>query len=128
MAEQRIEAGRRRAEALGWVASALVAVCCLSAAAALLKLTPVFAELFRGLGVELPGVTRFVIATSSWFLPILFVGAAIAVIAKEFMMCDAGSRLATTLVIFVAAGSCVGLVVFAMYLPLLEMVRKLATK
>jgi hypothetical protein len=85
-------------------------------------------HIVSGLGVELPGATRFLLATYVWLFPVFFVGAAILVIAKEFVMRDVRGRLAATLVIFVTAASSVGLVVFVLHLPLLELVRKLASK
>jgi NADH:ubiquinone oxidoreductase subunit K len=68
------------------------------------------------------------LATYAWLFPVFFVGAAILVIAKEFVMRDVRGRLAATLVIFVTAASSVGLAVLVLYLPLLELLRKLGSR
>jgi type II secretory pathway component PulF len=94
----------------------------------LVRSIEIFNTLFQGLGVQLPGATRFLLVTYVWLFPFLFVGAAILVIAKELVMRDVRGRLAATLVIFVAAASSVGLVVFVLYLPVLELLRKLVSK
>ena len=113
---------------LGWGASMLVSLGCLFACLVLVRSIGIFNTLFQGLGVELPGATRFLLATYVWLFPIFFVGAAILVIAKEFVMRDVRGRLAATLIIFITAASSVGLVVLVLYLPVLELVRRLASK
>src|SRR6266850_3259170 len=98
-----------QAKWLGWVASMLVSLGCLFACLVLVRSIGIFNTMFQGLGVELPGATRFLLTTYAWLFPVFFVGAAILVIAKEFVMRDVRGRLAATLVIFVAAASSVGL-------------------
>lgn len=128
MEEHEIQPSGGQAKWLGWVASMLVCLGCLWTCLVLVSSMGIFNTMFQGLGVELPGATRFLLATYLWLFPIFLVGAAILVIAKEFVMRDVRGRLAATLVIFVTAASFVGLVVFVLYLPLLELVRKLASK
>ena len=128
MEEHEIQPSDGQAKWLGRGASILVSFGCLFACLVLVQSIEIFNTLFQGLGVELPGATRFLLATYVWLFPFLFVGAAILVIAKEFVMRDVRGRLAATLVIFVTAASSVGLVVFVLYLPVLELLRKLVSK
>jgi len=126
METHEIQEDSERGKGLAWVAALLVSLCCICACLFLLGSTGIFTELFKGLGVELPAPTRFLIETYSWLYPLLFVGAALLVIAKEFLLRDVRRRLATTVIIFVAAVSWVGLVQYALYLPLLDLVKKLS--
>jgi type II secretory pathway component PulF len=128
MEEHEIQPSGGQAKWLGWAASMLVSLDSLFACLVLVRSMGIFSTLFQGLGVELPGATRFLLATYVWLFPVFFVGAAVLVIAKEFVMRDVRGRLAATLLIFVTAASFVGMVVFVLYLPLLELVRKLASK
>jgi len=109
-----------------WGTSVFVSLCCIFICIALVQFTRNFMELFKGIGVELPLATRLLIATYSWLFPLLFVGAAVLVIAKEFVLHKMRHRLATTAVVFLAAISSVGLVQYVLYLPLLDLVKKLS--
>ena len=126
MQTQEIRENSQQGMGLAWVAALLVSLCCICTCVFLLRSTGVFAELFKGLGVELPLATRFLITTYSWLYPLLFLGAAVLVIAKEFVLRDVRRRLAATLIIFVAAVSSAGLVQYALYLPLFDLVKKLS--
>jgi uncharacterized membrane protein YhaH (DUF805 family) len=126
MQTQEIRENSQQGKGLAWVAALLVSLCCICTCVFLLRSTGVFAELFKGLGVELPLATRFLITTYSWLYPLLFLGAAVLVIAKEFVLRDVRRRLAATLIIFVAAVSSAGLVQYALYLPLFDLVKKLS--
>src|SRR5882724_2624381 len=128
MEEDEVQPSGGQAKWLGWGASMLVSLGCLFACSVLVRSIGIFNTMFQGLGVELPGATRFLLTTYAWLFPVFFVGAAILVIAKEFVMRDVRGRLAATLVIFVAAASSVGLAVLVLYLPLLELLRKLGSK
>jgi type II secretory pathway component PulF len=126
MERHEIQENSQQGKGLAWVAALLVSLCCICTCVFLLRSTGIFRELFKGLGVELPLTTRLLIATYSWLYPLLFVGAAVLVIAKEFALRDVRSKLAATVIIFVAAVSSAGLVQYVLYLPLLELVKKLS--
>jgi hypothetical protein len=79
-----------------WGATLFVSRCCIFTCVALVQFTGAFRELFRGMGVEIPLTTRFLIATYPWLYPLLYIGAAVLVIAKEFVLRDMRRRLATT--------------------------------
>jgi type II secretory pathway component PulF len=121
-----IEKNSQKGNGFAWVASLLVSLCCIYVCVILTRSTGIFTGLFKDLGVELPLATRFLVATYSWLYPLLFVGAAVLVIAKEFVLRDIQRRLATTVIIFVVAVSSVGLVQYVLNMPLLDLVRKLS--
>src|SRR5437867_12943719 len=102
MESQEIEAISRKEKGFAWDASTFVSLCCIYACVVLVQSTGIFRELFKGLGVELPLATRFLIATYTWLYPLLYLGAAVLVIAKEFILRDMRLRLATTVVVFLA--------------------------
>ena len=117
----------RKEKGFSWAASVFVSLCCIFTCVVLLQSTGIFKELFKGLGVELPFVTRFLIATYFWLYPLLFVGAAVAVIAKEFLLRDMGRRLAATVIIFLAVISSAGLVEYVLTMPLLDLIQTLSS-
>jgi len=122
---ERIEMDSQRGKSLSWVASVLVALFCIFVGGVLLRSTGIFMNLFAGLGVELPPATRFLIGTHSWVFPLFLAGAALLVLVKEILLSDVRRRLATTLIIFVAAGFSAGLAQYILNLPLLQIVQKL---
>ena len=102
-----------------------VSFACLASWLILVKITPIFAVLFKGLEVSLPFPTKFLIASYSWLYPLLFGGAAVAVIVQEFLVRDARRRLITTAVVFVGSAASVGMAIICLYLPLFLLTWKL---
>jgi hypothetical protein len=125
MEEHEIQEHNQKGKGLAWVASVLVSLCSVWMCVILARSTGIFGELFKGLGVEPPSATRFLVATYSWLYPIVFIGSAILVIAKEFMLRDVQRRLAVTVIIFVVAMSSAGLAQYLLSVPLLDLVQKL---
>jgi type II secretory pathway component PulF len=92
---------------------------------ALVSAVPSFAKVFEGLGVALPLLTRFLIATYRWLLPLFFVGATALTIVKQCVPLE-GLRLRVSNLILIFVGAIFApLVVLAMYLPLIELIWKL---
>jgi hypothetical protein len=116
----------RKEKGFAWGASLFVSLCCIYVCLILTRSTGIFRGLYKDLGVELPLATRFFVAAYPWLYPLFFVGAAILVIAKEFVVRDMGRRLATTAIIFVIAISSVAMVQYVLNLPLLDLVQKLS--
>ncbi len=110
---------------LAWVAALLVSFYCVCAYVFLLRSTEIFIELFGSIGVELPLATKLLIPTYSWLYPLFFVGAAVLVIAKEYVLRDVRHRLTATVIISAGAISLAGLVQYALNLPLRDLVQKL---
>ena len=102
--------------------------CCLYFLLAYLFLataTPTFAKLFEGLSVDLPLPTRFLMASHSWLFPLIFVGAVLLTVFKEFVPLDKFRlRVANLILIFIGLAF-PALVILAMYLPLFELIWKL---
>ena len=120
-----IEKKSRKGKWFALVAALIVSLCCIFTCVILIQATRIFGNLLRDLGMELPLATRFLIATYSWLYPLLFVGAAVLVIAKEFVIRDMGRRWAATVIIFLVVISSAGLVQYVLNLPLLDLVQKL---
>jgi uncharacterized membrane protein len=126
MENHEIEKNTQKGKGFAWVAALLVALGCICTCVFLFQSTGIFREMFKGIGVELPLATRFLITTYSWFYPLVFIGAAVLVIAKEFVLGNIQRRLAATVIVFLVVVSSVGLVQYVLYLPLLELVKRLS--
>jgi hypothetical protein len=87
--------------------------------------TSVFAELFKGLGLMPPLPTRLLVANYSWFFPILFVGALMLTIAKQFIPFSTLRLRVVNLFLIVVAVVFPSLVALTWYLPLFILVYKL---
>lgn len=74
-----------------------------------------FANMFSGMGVELPVLTR--IAIHPW-VPSLFMVAAVVVAGKELFIEDKAISLATTGFVVMAAVFACGFIASALYFPL----------
>jgi hypothetical protein len=116
---------RQPGEGFSWVATFIVAMSCLLACLVLVHSTRIFTEMLTNLGVQLPFATRFFLASYRWLLPILFVGSAVAVVAKEFLLRGVARRLGATVIVFLIAASSVGVIVYLLHLPMLELIQKL---
>ncbi|MGB8476285.1 MAG: hypothetical protein WCE61_19560 [Candidatus Acidiferrum sp.] len=106
---------------------ATVVVALLSVALGLLSgvvLEP-FAAMFQGLEVRLPWMTRFLLDTRGWPFRLLFFGLALFVIWKETSVPDLRRRLVLSARAFILLLVTLGLVIFALYLPLFALLAKL---
>jgi hypothetical protein len=110
---------------LSWFATGIVAFTCALLAPILIRVVPIYANMFEGLGVELPWPTRVLLATYYWLLPIFFVALAVFVVWKEYSTRELRRRFLLTARVFFAALITVGLVVFVLYLPVLTLASKL---
>jgi hypothetical protein len=113
-------------EILAWTLSVLVSLICLFIGFVLSRITPIYSDLFKRLGVELPLTTRFLIANYFWLYRLLFGGLAFLAIGKEFWMRGIRHRLSSSGIILLAAILSVGLDRFIMYLPLFDLAQKLS--
>jgi uncharacterized membrane protein len=109
-----------------WLLSVLMSFGCLLVCSALYRSTAIFGDLFKGLGVELPLATKFLIASYSWLYPLFFGAVVILLIAKEFFLHGIRRRLVATGIIFFAVISSLELVHYVLYLPLLDLVQRLS--
>ena len=98
---------------------------CLASSVLLLKVVPIFDRLFKGLQVQLPFATRVLVADYRW-IAILFAGGAVLLpIVMEFLISGVRRRLIVAGWAFALSSGSVALTVLIMYLPLLELARKL---
>jgi hypothetical protein len=86
---------------------------------------PIFAELFKGLGIDLPFPTNLLMATYRWSLPLFYLFASGAAVLKQFVpLQGVRSWLANSTLIF-AGILMLPLIVLCMYLPLFVLIHKL---
>ena len=86
---------------------------------------PIFAKLFEELGIEIPFSTRFLMASYWWLYPVVFLGAVILTIVKQFVsLCGARLRVANLSLIFVGVVF-IPLAALSYYLPLFVLIHKL---
>jgi type II secretory pathway component PulF len=96
----------------------------LTASVRLATVVPIFGELFQGLEVELPFATKILVTYYMWISALFVGGAVILPIVTEFMIPATRRRLIIRSSAFAASVVFVGLVVFVLYLPVLELARK----
>ena len=113
-----LQPNRKPEIALARTLAVFVSLGCLSSLL-LAKVVPIFGGRFKGLEVDLPFATRFLVANYGW-ISALFVGEAVLPTVTEFLI-PATRRLIITGSAFAAT---VALVVFIPYLPLIELARK----
>jgi type II secretory pathway component PulF len=110
---------------LSWFATGIVAFSCTLLAPIFIRVIPIYANMFQGLGVELPWPTRFLLATYYWLLPIFFITLTVFVIWKECSARELRPKFQLTARVFFGALFAVGLVILALYLPMLTLASKL---
>ena len=111
--------------ALSWLATGVVAFLCSVLGLTSPHFVQPFAAMFQGIGVELPSLTRLLLATYMWLLPVLFTALAVFAILKEFLARETRRRFLLTTSVFLAAVITVSSVIFILYLPLLTLEAKL---
>ena len=85
----------------------------------------IFARMFESMGVDLHLSTKLVLGSYWLFLPLLFGGAVVLVIGKQFFVRDKWISLAITLGVTVMIDVVSNVVVRALYSPLFELIEKL---
>ena len=111
---------------LSWALSAFVALQCVVSAIAMVRVVPIFQEMFKGIGVELPWPTRLLLSTYYWSIPAFFLILVMLVIGKEFVVQENRRKFVLTGEIFLAAVFTPGLVMLILYLPLFVVIHKLS--
>ena len=115
------------ARLLSWLTTGIVAALCLLLAPLLLRVIPIYSNMFHGLEVQLPWPARILFAAYCWLLPSLFVALAVFVICKAYAIHELRRRFVLTARVFFVALLTVGIVVFLLYLPLLTLASKMGT-
>ena len=120
----RTKDGSANARAPWW----LTVACCIYFAIlcrGLFIFIPIFAQLFVGLGVDLPFPTNILMVTYRWSLPLFYLSASTIAVVKQFVALQ-GIRLRLADFTLIFAGILVPpLVVFCMYLPLFVLIHRL---
>jgi len=84
----------------------------------MLRVVAVFAAMLQGIGVELPWLTRFLLATYFWLLPLFFFALVAFVILKEFSARELRRKFVLTTTVFLRTFVTPGLAILIVYLPL----------
>ena len=113
------------ARLLSWLATGIVAASCFLLVPLLVRVIPIYSEMFHGLEVQLPWPTRVLFATYYWLLPSFFVAMALFVICKEWSIRELRRRFQLTARVFFVVLMTLGIVIFVIYLPLLTLAGKL---
>ena len=111
---------------LSWVATVVVVLFCALSGLYIVRVVPIFATMFQGLGVELPLPTRVLLASYYWLLPLFFVALSVFVVWKEISLRELRYKFVVTVTVFLASLSAPGLVILALYAPLFVLIRKLS--
>ncbi len=117
-------ADRAPVEALVRIMAIFASIGGLTASVLVAKVVPIFAELFKGLEVELPFAARILVTHYMWISALFVGGAVILPIVTELMIPATRRRLIISSSAFAASVVSVGLVVFVLYLPVFELARK----
>lgn len=89
-----------------------------------MKVVPLFSTLFDGLQVKIPGLTKMLLASYWWILPLLsFPAIALAVVRHTVSLTKIERRAANAYLFWVAV-VLPGMVVLALYLPMLKFMWK----
>src|ERR1041385_4756188 len=113
-------------EAIARIMAIVASFGCLVSSVLLAKVTPIFGELFKSLEVQLPLATRFLVTHNLW-ISLLFVGIAITLpIGIYLLIPDSRRRLIIAGSACAASTASVAGVVIVLYLPLVELARKVS--
>src|SRR5262245_889606 len=115
----------RIARGLSWATSLLCAHYVLWGCYVVKRQVPLLAQLFAGLGTELPVSPRFVFAVSNSFIWPAGALLVLIVVGKEFLLRNTVIRLATTFVVFISAVWFFYFAVSAMLEPLMGILEKI---
>ena len=118
-----LQPNRKPEIALARTLAVFVSLGCLTSSLLLAKVVAIFGGLFKGLEVALPFATRFLVANYGWISALFVGGAAVLPTVTEFLI-PATRRLIITGSAFAATVASLALVVFILYLPLIELARK----
>ena len=110
--------------ALARTLAVVVSLGCLTSSLLHAKVVPIFGGLSKGLEVDLPFATRFLVANYGWISALFVGGAVVLPTVTEFLIPATRRRLIITDSDFAATVACLALVVFVLYLPLIELAGK----
>src|SRR5262245_30986638 len=78
---------------LAWTLAIFISLGCLFTCFVLLRSIRMFDEMLKGLGVELPVATKFLITNYVWLFPAFYGGAAVFSLVKELIVRSVPRRL-----------------------------------
>jgi hypothetical protein len=105
--------------ALARTLAVFVSLGCLTSSLLFAKVAPIFAGLFKGLEVDMPFATRFLVANYGWVSALFVDGAMVLPTVTTFLIPATRRRLIVTGSACAATVASLVLVVFILYLPLI---------
>ena len=108
-----------------WFATGIVAFFCTMLGLISGRFVDPFGAMFKGLGVELPWPTYFLLVTNTWPLRLVFYTLAVFVVAKEFSVGELRRRFVLTARTFFGAMVTAALGIVLLYLPVFVLAGKL---
>jgi hypothetical protein len=127
ISDNRLKAAEKTqpSQLLTWTVTIVACAYFVWSGAALYSSVGIFARMFESMGVDLHLSTKLVLGSYWLFLPLLFGGAVVLVIAKQFFVREKWISLAITLGVTVMIDVVSNVVVRALYSPLFELIEKL---
>ncbi len=122
---EKSEAGRPGTP-LTWGLSLVACAYCLWLGATLFFTTPIFMNMYSSIGVDLSLSTKIILVFYRVLYPIVFGGAAILVIAKQYFVREKWANISATLGVVLIADFVANLSVRALYRPLWDLTEKLS--
>jgi type II secretory pathway component PulF len=119
-----LQPNRKPEIALARTPAVFVSLGCLTSSLVLAKVVAIFGWLFKGLAVDLPFATRFLVANYGWISALFAGGAVVLPTVGEFLIPATRRRLIITGSAFAATVASLALVVLVLYLPLIELAGK----
>jgi type II secretory pathway component PulF len=109
-----------------WLGAALVVLICVWNGFHLVRIIPIFANLFQGLGVELPLPTRLLLATYRWLLPLNLAAMIAFDVAIQLSARQIHWKLVATGGMILLNMLLASAVQYALYAPLFVVINKLS--
>ena len=119
------EGSERKGRMATWVATVFACVYIAWTGTSLYYSTSIFIKMFTGMGLELHTPVLMLIAGYRWLYPVLFGGAAVLVVTKQYFVRENVVSLTITFVITVIVVILSGGIVRALYQPLFDLIEKL---
>jgi type II secretory pathway component PulF len=116
---------KRPGNILTWTATILACAYVVSTGVMLYVSMPKFVEKYISMGVELPLPTKIVIGFYRLGFPVLFGGATVLLIGKQFSVREKWPNLIITLATVVMADIISRTIIWALYRPMFDLMEKL---
>jgi hypothetical protein len=119
-----VSAGAVIGSTVAWLLAVFLSLACLFVGLGLFRTVPIFSGLFKDIGVRVPIATRLLLFNYVWLCPVVFGGIAILTIVAQWRLREIEKRLTAVAGGLVVALGCANLMVFVLYLPLIDLAKE----